>query len=78
VRFDALGERLERLNLDRNELEGPVPASLCQVHSLTELRLSNNHLNGLIPDCFNNSKLLTRLVRTACCCCLLCCKCVQP
>ncbi len=62
VRFDALGAVLESLDLDRNELEGPVPSSLCHVTALEQLRMSNNHLTGPIPDCFNISKQLIRLV----------------
>jgi hypothetical protein len=62
IDFGALNATLLSLNLDHNRLEGHVPSSLCNVGALTQLRLSNNNLNGTLPTCFNSSKQLVRLV----------------
>ncbi|KAL3737656.1 hypothetical protein ACJRO7_019225 [Eucalyptus globulus] len=42
-------------NISNNFLFGEVPASICEVSSLTVLDLSNNTLNGTLPPCLGSS-----------------------
>ncbi|CAI5981226.1 unnamed protein product [Closterium sp. NIES-64] len=37
--------------LDNNNIEGPLPASLCSLPWLWRIMLSNNYLYGPLPDC---------------------------
>ena len=46
--------RLRRINLERNELDGPLPAYLGQLPLLEELRLWHNHFSGAIPASLGN------------------------
>ncbi|PWA96368.1 Leucine-rich repeat-containing protein [Artemisia annua] len=45
---------LEELFLQSNLIEGPFPASICNMSNLLYLDLSNNCFDGLIPQCFGN------------------------
>ncbi|XP_052484406.1 receptor like protein 21-like [Gossypium raimondii] len=44
---------LERLVLSNNGFEGFIPMEFCKLNSLDFLDLSQNHLSGSIPSCFN-------------------------
>eukprot|EP00253_Pinus_taeda_P022799 PITA_22799 len=44
--------------LDQNSFEGQIPSSIGQLGELTQLRLSNNKLNGSIPDLSGLNSLL--------------------
>ncbi|KAG9441805.1 hypothetical protein H6P81_017659 [Aristolochia fimbriata] len=44
----------EILDLSNNSFSGPILDDLCMLKNLQELRLSNNHFHGHIPDCWEN------------------------
>ncbi|KAI4296839.1 hypothetical protein L6164_036759 [Bauhinia variegata] len=46
----GLVNTLEAVRFDRNQLFGPVPPSITNLRNLTELYLSDNNLNGFLPD----------------------------
>ncbi|XP_071932990.1 receptor-like protein 53 [Coffea arabica] len=52
--FSYSWRSLTFLDLGSNLLEGPLPASLCNLEKLQYLLLSDNKLNGTIPHCFGN------------------------
>ena len=43
-------EILERLLLNDNELEGPIPNSIGMLDSIININISNNNLSGIIPE----------------------------
>ena len=46
--------RLVNFALHSNNLSGKIPPSICNLRSLKILYLSNNSLEGVIPDCLGN------------------------
>jgi len=52
---------LDTLQLQMNELRGPVPAQLGAMSALTDLDLSCNHLEGTVPEELGDAMALTRL-----------------
>ncbi|GLT53995.1 hypothetical protein SLA2020_272290 [Shorea laevis] len=54
-------EKLQRLFLDDNKIEGVIPEDLCQLRNLGRLFLSNNKISGSIPNCIGNLNLLELL-----------------
>lgn len=44
-------QNLVFLNLASNHLSGPVPQSICQLNSLDQVNLANNHFDGMFPLC---------------------------
>ncbi|KAG7338986.1 RHS repeat-associated core domain containing protein [Nitzschia inconspicua] len=51
-------QKLTRLYLEANKLDGPFPSSVTQLTSLVELNLSENHITGVLPE---EMEQLTRL-----------------
>ncbi|XP_074282210.1 receptor-like protein EIX1 isoform X1 [Silene latifolia] len=49
---------LELLLLANNQITGPIPRSLCQLTSLSNLDIQNNRLSGVIPNCWANISTL--------------------
>ena len=52
---------LSRLNLAKNQIDGKIPRSLCQIGTLTALDFSENNFSEDLPDCLNNLRALTTL-----------------
>ncbi|XP_059073182.1 leucine-rich repeat receptor protein kinase HPCA1 [Cryptomeria japonica] len=46
----GLVKKISVIRLDRNRLEGPIPPNISSLINLGEMHLSNNKLNGRIPD----------------------------
>jgi hypothetical protein len=55
------GAKLFGLYLSDNELDGPIPSSICGLESLRALFLDENQLNGSIPSCINRLSNLVQL-----------------
>ncbi|XVF79516.1 hypothetical protein PTKIN_Ptkin14bG0229300 [Pterospermum kingtungense] len=52
---------LERIELQNNQLQGPIPSSISQLVNLISLDLSSNKLQGLIPSSISQLLSLTFL-----------------
>ncbi|XP_074270244.1 receptor-like protein EIX1 [Silene latifolia] len=53
----GLGQRMPKLEilvLSNNQIEGPIPDSLCRIPSLVLLDIGKNRLSGVIPTCWSN------------------------
>lgn len=50
-----------KLYLAGNQLVGPIPSSLGDIATLSDLSLAGNELSGPIPDSFGNLTLLRYL-----------------
>ncbi|XP_042518688.1 putative leucine-rich repeat receptor-like serine/threonine-protein kinase At2g24130 [Macadamia integrifolia] len=60
--IDQLGNRLLTLELQENQIVGPIPPNIAKLSNLTLLNLSTNLLNGTIPLEIGHFKMLQRLV----------------
>ncbi|XP_074284278.1 receptor-like protein EIX2 [Silene latifolia] len=49
------------LYLSNNQIEGPIPNSLCHFTSLVTLDLQNNSLTGVIPNCWGLGQIMPNL-----------------
>ncbi|KAF8035545.1 hypothetical protein BT93_C1545 [Corymbia citriodora subsp. variegata] len=58
-------ESLQRLYLDNNHLEGPIPDEICNLTSLGELLLRQNRISGLIPNCIGNLNSLQKFLMSS-------------
>jgi len=47
--FDVENPSLISIDLEGNQISGPIPISITKLRSLRVLRLNNNHLTGTIP-----------------------------
>lgn len=56
------GGQVSNLNLDSNQLRGPLPSELGNLVNLQNLRLENNQLRGAIPPELGNLDNLVRLI----------------
>ena len=52
---------LRELQLSGNELEGPIPTSLCTLQRMEYLSLGENELNGSVPNCIGQLSQLKEL-----------------
>ncbi|XP_074284111.1 receptor-like protein EIX2 [Silene latifolia] len=52
---------LRFLALANNQIDGPIPNSLCQSMDLAELDMRNNSLTGVIPNCWGLGKFMPLL-----------------
>ncbi|KAF8410845.1 hypothetical protein HHK36_003382 [Tetracentron sinense] len=50
--FPILPPYINYLSISDNKLTGEIPLSICNASSLAILDLSQNHMSGLIPQCF--------------------------
>ena len=55
------GDRVERLNLNNNNLTGPIPSALGDLSNLVSLFLHNNNLTGPIPPALGDLSNLVSL-----------------
>ncbi|KAJ4702735.1 LRR receptor-like kinase family protein [Melia azedarach] len=53
----SLMPRLQKLFLSRNNLNGRIPSSICNLEELQILSLQSNKLSGEIPDCWYHSQM---------------------
>ncbi|XP_071707977.1 receptor-like protein 7 [Rutidosis leptorrhynchoides] len=56
---------LEQLYLQSNQIQGPIPPSICNMSYLYQLDLSNNNFSGVIPPCFGNFSSSLQVVNLA-------------
>ncbi|XP_037411063.1 receptor-like protein EIX1 [Triticum dicoccoides] len=54
---NLVASRLEILSMHSNQIGGYIPESICKLEQLIYLDLSNNILEGEIPQCFHIDKL---------------------
>ncbi|XVE62982.1 hypothetical protein DITRI_Ditri06bG0163100 [Diplodiscus trichospermus] len=56
-RIPTLPPSLLCVDLSRNNIDGEIPSSVCNLSSLKELDLSDDNLDGIIPKCLGNLSL---------------------
>jgi len=59
--FGAKQPQLQKLALNTNLFQGPIPEELCQASALVQLHLEDNALTGSIPSCLGSLSQLTEL-----------------